>query len=156
MVDTHYFYRPETLDGDSFGRFVDDVKRLISAAPGDPVRGEDGVGRPEASEQRVAFNGDAAHGLEHEPFVIERIFRRGRTRGAACFDFCKTNGKPYDLLVVASLYAFLHRFPGVKFVSDSTLEELRPGFDYFTRIVAPGARAQTLFARPLQDREVAV
>ena len=73
-------------------------------------------------------------------------------RGDFFFDFCKTHGKPYDLIVVATLYCFLHHFPTCKFCSDSTLDELKPGFDFFFRVCEPSGDLDTLFERPIADK----
>ena len=55
-----------------------------------------GVDEPVITDDEVLFNGDASQGLDHETFGIERCDTSG-------FDFCKTDRKPYDPVVVACL-----------------------------------------------------
>lgn len=157
MIDTHYFVRPPVLDPTAFVSFSAEVRRLIDAAEKTvAIRGAEGTGKPEANERRIALNGDASKGLEHEPLIIEQTYTirpPSRLRDGVFNDFCKTNGKPYDTLVVAVLYAFIHRFPTVKFVSDSKLEELKPGFDLFFSTCELRGDMQKLFSRPVAEKE---
>lgn len=158
MIDTRYMYRPPSLDAETFRRLVGDVQKLVHAAPdGVQIRGVDGFGVPTVMTKAIALNGDAAIGAHCEPLIIERDFTLkppSRMKGSEFFDFCKTNGKPYDLLVVAVLYAFINRFPTCRFISDSTLAELKPGFDLFFEVCAPSADVQRLYERPVADRQV--
>ena len=156
MIDTHYMYRPPVLDADTFAVFIADCRKLLAALPVEVVlRSEQGVGKPTVSNRRIGFNGDRERGLEHEPLVIEQTYTRSpqdRMRNGVFFDFCKTNGKPYDIIVVAILYAFIHRLPTCKFVSDSKLAELKPGFDLFFNTCRPSGDLDALFNRPIVDR----
>lgn len=74
-------------------------------------------GEPEVTEKRVAFNGVGDD--SHESFVV--------TPDQTDFEFCKTNYKPYDVVVVAVLVLFKHFFPEIKFSSDGDLSELAEG-----------------------------
>lgn len=152
MIDTHYMYRPAVLDPHHFADFALDVQRILDASPPEiAIRGEAGVDSPEISPTRIALNGDRSAGLEHEPLIIEQTYTRrppNRMRGDRFFDFCKTNGKPYDRVVVAILYALAHRFPSCTIASDSSLEELKGGFDLFCRACMPSGDIQELFRRP--------
>lgn len=157
MIDTHFFYRPPALDPFAFKAFIADVRRLIAAAPANiELRGREGFGKPEVSVHRVALNGDASCGAEHEPLILEQTYTLrppSRMREGVFFDFCKTNGKSYDLVVVAVLYAFLYHFPSCKFVSDSSQDELKPGFDLFFAACNPHGEIKSLFHRPIKDRD---
>src|SRR4051794_1110807 len=98
MVDTHYIYRPHVLSAAPFPASTSDVSRLLAAAPaGLLVRGFDGIGDPIVTDSKVVLNGDATTGLDLEPLIVERVFA-GRLRDGVGFSFCKTNGKPYDIL----------------------------------------------------------
>jgi hypothetical protein len=79
--------------------------------------------------------------------VIERKFS-GRLRDGVGFAFVKTNGKPYDVVVVAVLYAMIDRFPEVKFRTDSKADELRAGFDLYVSACA-NEGSDLLFALPI-------
>ena len=121
---THYFSRPPVLDPARFETFVMDVRRLLAALPSDiTIMGCDGTGEPEINAAIIAFNGDAAQQLDHESFIMQQTYTLrppSRMMGGMFHDFCKTAGKPYDLLVVAVLYAFVHRFPECEFATDAT------------------------------------
>lgn len=152
MIDTHYCYRPPVFDAEAFRSLSHDVARLAEAVRSRVrVRGFDGTGSPTITDEKVVLNGDAEAGLEHEPLVIERVFQ-GRLRKGVGFSFCKTNGKPYDVLVVAVLYALIWRFNDVKFVSDSNEAELEPGFALFHSVLAGDNASLRLFRKPLLDR----
>ena len=69
------------------------------------IKGGLGEGRPMINESQVWFNGDSKTGMDHETFGIKWYPEKGESK-----DFCKTNRKPYDLLVCISLLAFLHAF----------------------------------------------
>jgi hypothetical protein len=145
-------FRPPELEKVRFAAFVSDVRLLLAAVPSSvKICGEKGAGAPEASEDRVAFNGEKSLALDHEPLVVERVYSRrppSRMRGGEFFDFCKTAGKPYDLLVVAALYAFAYRFPSCRIASDSSLDELRAGFEFFCSVCKPEADLAELFSCP--------
>lgn len=150
MVDTHYFTRPPILDRESFEAFASDVRKLIVASPSDCVLcGPDGTGEPELTADYVAFNGSQERGKDHEPLVIERVFSGRQRPNGVCFAFVETMGKPYDRYVVASLYAFIYRFPSCKFTSDSKENELQPGFDLFLNVCDPKCDALRLMREPL-------
>lgn len=159
MINTHYMYRPPLLDADRFAAFATDVAAILRHAPEFvAVRWEDGTGAPEVSADRIALNGDRSRGEDHEALVIEQTYTRrppSRARDGVHFDFCKTHGKPYDIVVVAVMYAFIYRFPECRFTSDSTVEELRPGFELFVRACRPSAVLSDLLQRPLADRDLA-
>lgn len=149
MIDTHYIYRPKVLPADAFSKFAADVAHLIAAAPsGVRVRGFDGTGEPTVTDAMIALNGDAATGQEHEPLVIEQAYT-GRLREGVGFAFAKTNGKAYDVLVVAILYALVARFPEARFATDSSAAEIQAGFDLFRRVLNLPA-ADRLFEQPLR------
>jgi hypothetical protein len=156
MINTHYFVRPPILDPTAFAAFAADVRKVMDATPSGVVLcGRDAIGLPHVTSAVVAFNGDRTNGLDHEPFVVEQTYTLrppSRMRDGVFFDFCKTHGKPYDLVVVACLYAFIRRFPNCKFTSDSNLEELKPGFDLFFNTCNPTGDLQRLYSRPVEDK----
>ena len=117
---------------------------------GGPVGNE---GRPQLNDHRVAFNGAGWADVEGRPqrlwgasFWIERHFDRvldspllgdpyepfgpdPDERGWWCDSF-RTNQRPYDLAVTASLIRLAHRFPeGVQVSSDGGPEEWQAGLD---------------------------
>lgn len=129
MSTTYYWYRPRELDREAFQAWADDCRKIIEAAvsgfDGLPVaiRGEDGTGQPVISSDLVALNGDAASGLEFEPFVVQRHLKkefRDRTdEEGRIFRFCKVAGRPYERVVAGCLAAFERRFgPAVQVEAD--------------------------------------
>jgi hypothetical protein len=118
MGYTHYWYRPEELDGNIYPSFVADALQLAEewdrnqgnghlAGPA----GEEGTD-PEFSRTTVSFNG--LEDDSHESFIIPQMFPkdgyRSTDEAGRLFDFCKTARKPYDALVCAVLIAFKHHF----------------------------------------------
>ena len=150
---THYYGRAPVLDAAKFSAFVVDVRNLLAALPPNiTIRGREGIGEPEINPSLVAFNGDAAIGAPHEALIIEKRYTLrppSRMRDGVFFDFCKTSGKPYDLMVVATLYAFSHRFSECHFSTDATAEQLHEGFEFFKRVIEPSGDTAILFERPL-------
>lgn len=155
MIDSHYMYRPPVLDAETFAAFVADAEKLLRDARAEVyLAGEDGTGKPELDDYRIAFNGDGSVGLDCEPLVIEQTFTGRRRPGEQeCFSFVKTNGKPYDVAVVAVLYNFIYHFPACKFLTDSEQAELKPGFDLFFRVCGPTGDLDRLFRQPHDDRD---
>jgi hypothetical protein len=96
------------------------------------IRGGLGEGRPILNESEVWFNGDGKSQMSHETFGIKWFPSGGKD-----FGFCKTNRKPYDLLVCVSLLAFKEFFnnPDVfTFSSDGDNSDWEPAKDLYTRI----------------------
>lgn len=96
------------------------------------IKGGLGQGTPMINESQIWFNGDEKKGMDHETFGIKWY-----PEGGIVKDFCKTNRKPYDLLVCVSLLAFKHAFdnPDVfTFSSDGDNSEWETAKDLFARI----------------------
>ena len=107
MGYTHSWYRQKVITASIWVKLKADVEKLIAAFPDRVVRDYDQSELPpEVSGQLIAFNGPERSG--HETFRFPRI-RNPRRPGehpkenGLWFDFCKTEHKPYDLLVTASL-----------------------------------------------------
>ena len=96
------------------------------------IRGGLGKGTPMINESQVWFNGDEKTGMDHETFGIKWYPEEGTEK-----DFCKTNRKPYDILVCFSLLAFDHVFNDPKvfnFSSDGDNSEWETAKDLIVRI----------------------
>lgn len=111
MGYTHYWYRKvKTLDKDKWQGFLADVQQMHLALgddeDGNPIeiKGWDGTGEPEFTDEDVRFNGNSAREFDHETFHIPRVVARLGVDGDG-FAFCKTAQKPYDLFVCACLLA---------------------------------------------------
>jgi len=96
------------------------------------IRGGLGVGKPIMNESQVWFNGDEKTGMDHETFDMKWY-----PEGGIAKDFCKTNRKPYDILVCVSLIAFKYFFNNPKvfnFSSDGDNSDWEEAKDLYTRI----------------------
>jgi hypothetical protein len=113
------------------GDICGSVRRIIAEAEGkststaggyyqEPVKicGGDGTGKPELKKHIVMLNGNGPD-LDHETFCIDP------NPGS---DFCKTERKPYDVVVVACL-TFLATDYGFRVRSDGDHDELQAGVD---------------------------
>ena len=99
------------------------VLRAVSArlemgrTPADPgiLRGPEGLGLPQVTQDRIAFNGSAFRGQAGDPFILERraatgvIVRSTPGGGGRAVRRCNTDGHPYDLAVCALLLTVARR-----------------------------------------------
>ena len=73
------------------------------------LRGPLGLGLPQITQDRIAFNGSAFRGQAGAPFILEQrassgiVMRVGAARTARAVRRCDTLGHPYDLAVCALL-----------------------------------------------------
>ncbi len=74
--------------------FIEYVKTIIEVAEKDfgvKIGNGHGVDKPIIEKTRIYLNGDAAESLDHETFYIDLE--------NPSWNFCKTNRKPYDIVV---------------------------------------------------------
>ena len=139
MGYTHY-YTPMVEDSKEYSYderwdlFISYCKRLHKglSSLNDPiiVCGGMGDGNPifgEANEWSngapvVWFNGDGSCGLDHETFLI--------IKGSNQWEFCKTNRKPYDLLVCSILLAAKDCL-GCEIESDGEVDDWESSIKYY-------------------------
>ncbi|MCZ7608453.1 MAG: hypothetical protein M5U25_20905 [Planctomycetota bacterium] len=152
MGYTHYWSRPKrALDARRFMRFVEDVRKLLAVLPersssagghyaDEPLRiaGWDGEGEPDLLVGHVAFNGVGE--MSHETFRVDHVLRDVMPFKGRYAECCKTNRKPYDLLVCAALMALKRHFPEVRVLSDGTREDWAEARMFYERVLgqAPG------------------
>lgn len=136
MGYTHYWRQSQTITPE----LVDAVNKVI-AESGIPLRKEyDLPGtQPEVSIDRIRFNGVDEDG--HETFYF---------RAGSGFDFCKTQHKPYDVVVTAVLTLVSH-FGLATISSDGDASEWRRGVDLAIR--ATGLDLQNPRAEDEDDEE---
>ena len=91
------------------------------------LRGGDGTGNPEFTNEVICFNGDGERGLDHETFYFDG--------NQSDFDFCKTNRKPYDFVVCFCLLSLSNRLDGFDFSSDGDIEEWKPVIDFYEKFI---------------------
>ena len=113
MGYTHYWRNVGlVIDEASFADFVEDVKQISATAQ------EAGIGIVEEyTDNEIIINGVAENG--HETFVFSRT--------PEPFEFCKTNGKPYDIVVTAILIHAKKMFKSLKISSDGNWAEWEGG-----------------------------
>jgi len=100
MGYTHYFYsedRKQKFTDDEFNSFASDVQKIIDRADV-KIKSPSGEGKPIVTKDEVGFNGSREDHQNHESFWIDKD-------GIDNWGFCKTNRKPYDVVVVASIIA---------------------------------------------------
>ena len=89
------------------------------------IRGSAGKGEPEIKSNRLCFNGDEQKNEDCDTFCLDNT-----TEG---FDFCKTNGKPYDDVVVGVLVAAIDlENPGYESIrTDGTINDWEDGIKLY-------------------------
>ena len=136
----HYWDRPSKFDNKEFEKFTGMCHKIVEACkPTSPIggvycKGEEvkivGVNskknsKPDISGIHIKFNGE--EDLGHEAFILEN-----NQDLIDAFGFCKTNEKPYDIVVVACLIAFKRVFgPTVKISSDGEFDDWKHGIMLF-------------------------
>jgi hypothetical protein len=110
---THYFTWMKKPSAAQLNACVKDMARIIDAAQGQ-LAGPEGDGKPLIESSNIQFNGRGTDA--HEPFVFP---------GRAGFNFCKTDGKPYDAAVTACLLVARDHFlpDELKIESDGQWED---------------------------------
>jgi len=100
-----------------------DIQQILRVKPNDIVlRGGDGSGSPDFTNEFICFNGDGSKGLDHETFYFD---------GVTDFTFCKTNHKPYDLIVCLILISLKNHIEGFDFSTDGDKTEWEPIFEFY-------------------------
>lgn len=120
MGYTHYWKIEQKPAKQEWERFTDTCREIFHTAVKDGIQIQyesDQERAPEASSDRVRFNGKGAEG--HETFYIEPEVE--------AFEFCKTARKPYDTVVVAVLMAAEALLPGFEWSSDGDGQDFEAG-----------------------------
>jgi hypothetical protein len=136
----HYWGRPAELPLSGFRSFVEECVTLrralgvpfLGLLGGVKICGSLGWGRPIFREDVICFNGRPSH----EPLIIYRVFHEPQRKPGdfgLYWDFVKTNQKPYDKLVVATLLSFKHYFPASALSSDGGKEDWAGGIALYER-----------------------
>lgn len=137
MGYTHYWESKEpNFNEEKFVEFSQDCEKILALAKQDGIKLAGGLGEAEpiTNEKIVWFNGVGDE--SHESFSMNQ--------NEGDFDFCKTNNKPYDIVVTACLVMLKHHFrESVKVSSDGTPLEWLPGLN-----LARAATGKTL-ANPI-------
>lgn len=131
MGYTHYWYRPKEIDADTYAAIMQDAAKVLQLCQEQGIQLGDaqGVGSPEITANTLRFNGlaECGHSAEdtcggncsYESFWFDRKDDE--------FSFCKTELKPYDIAVTATLIVIKHYLPIVRVTSDGGDEEWADG-----------------------------
>lgn len=135
MGYTNYFRVPKVMDAEKFKTLSEELETVSGLLPAKTKIGEwsgksavlcgwDGTGAAEFLKDEITFNGDAIDGMDHESFVIERDHKNSRVdEKGLVFEFCKTNRKPFDLMVKISMLRLKHHFPESEISCDGDKED---------------------------------
>jgi hypothetical protein len=101
---------------------------FLELSYGIKIKGWEGLGGPEFSDEVINFNGDAIGGLYHDSFLIPKEYSNDDV-----FNFCKTARKPYDVMVYMMLekgkeLGFLSRISDDGEVDDEFYNEVKENF----------------------------
>lgn len=138
------------------------VRRVIEMS-GVSIRGWEGVGEPEFTQELVAFNGDAEMGEDHESFVVRLEEEQHEDEGLRSwqmmnkgFGFCKTQRKPYDIVVCCALIALSESLEGFMVSSDGGAGDWSNAFRLYREFVDHGFDEVSWVAVHLGDDGMAV
>src|SRR5438874_13007647 len=94
--------------------------REVLTASSAALAGADGSGAPLISDALFTFNMKGSDLEIGEPFIFP-----GKSTTLPGLNFCKTNGKPYDAVVVACLLVVMDHFTkeDISFGSDGHMNE---------------------------------
>ena len=113
MGYTHYIKPTRILTDDEWDSFTKHVRRIFKTTCVQ-LASWDGTGKPEVSDEQVAFNG-VAPDEDYESCILKR--------DATGFSFCKTRGdRPYDPVVGAVFLAFQFQHRGTIVSSDGDMK----------------------------------
>lgn len=151
MGYTHYFRQHRNASREEWERIRLLTTKLFEALPPDVRIDDQNGGPPIADQTHIWFNGIEDEGCE--TFQLTRCRRalrdyeeaernrmspaeRRKFDAEGVFDFCKTRGEPYDLVVCAVLAVAAYvtrRDPAWTISSDGEPADWQPGLDWATR-----------------------
>lgn len=151
MGYTNYFKKAPILDKEKFKILSEELNTASGFIVGEHSSANDGdemvtlcdgvgEGSPIFTEDVIRFNGDASQGHDHETFIIKRESQDEDIRNEGLvFEFCKTNRKPYDIMVQLSMLRLKHHFPETKISSDGDSEDWKNGRKLYKKIFGTAA-----------------
>jgi hypothetical protein len=139
MGYTHYFYTPKQITDAEWDALLGRVHTLYTTLPaGLLIRGGFGTGEPVFSKDMIWFNGDEASGEDYETLLIEKnvdttsyAYHSADRNGGLCFNFCKTERKPYDPFVCAVLIALKDSVPKSKISTDGDAKDWADALEFY-------------------------
>lgn len=153
----HTFPRMRKITNEEWTAITQDVRALINALPPHSSSAgafyverplaltfddEDGVIHSGAfiDHDHIVFNGDPSMDLDYEEFFVDRnsVDPYGRNNPEIPFglDYCKTERKPYDLVVCAVLAVMEDRAPGGWNIdSDGGIDDWQPALAWASEVL---------------------
>jgi len=126
MGYTHYWRNTPNCTDDQWEAVKTNALKILNATDV-PVNWEsDSDEPPEVSDSIIRFNGVEDDGCE--TFLFDRNSRRLNS-----FNFCKTNGKPYDEVVVAMLAMLVAEIPTFQWTSDGGYPDFVDGLSLYDK-----------------------
>lgn len=161
---THYFRTSKNgIPVAAWEKICADVKTLLTNLPATAHKGPLAIAfeedephkAPEVSDAAIRFNGVGQNG--HETFLLERLPTPSEhgfdDKAGTVFAFCKTEYKPYDLVVCAVLIvAAKHAASSLGISSDGDLDDWKPAFDWTVSVLGPEYAAAAVASRLLGGR----
>ena len=97
MGYTHYWELKKQPTPTKFKKAVETLNAIFAEHKDlrELLAGWDGNGEPDLNEEMISFNGRADKGDDYESFTIQRAKPK--------WDFCKTQYRPYDVVVCITL-----------------------------------------------------
>jgi hypothetical protein len=132
-------FTPKKANPERWNRFIEECRLLKASLPmysesaggyyNDKkilIRGGLGTGKANFNKRFVWFNGDQKRELSSETFWTTPDLTR--------IQWCKTDRKPYDLLVCAVLIA-AHNILGYEVTSNGNLKDWKPAIEFYSDII---------------------
>jgi hypothetical protein len=141
MGYSHFWRRPVVVSRDAWLPMQADIRRLINAFQSPLVWGHDEPNwKPEVSANLIQFNGQPGF----EDFSFPRFYggRFGQAPDAEGREFqcCKSGGRPYDVLLTASLIGIKRRLGDlVVITSDGEDVDWEPARAFCLKVLGYGS-----------------
>lgn len=164
MGYTHSFHQYRDATETQWEAICADVRKLLEKVPAHstsaggsfsdaPLILCDGFGKagtaPEVNQDQIWLNGSEDDDMMNETFLLSRLYKpdwveswmynkdeQGRKR---LFQFCKTERKPYDLVVCACLIVAHHHAPKAYDIdTDGTPEDWAPALEWVSAVLGDG------------------
>lgn len=137
MGYTHYWDH-DYIESDVWNQLVSDARKIIKAAADIPLGNYRGEGSPELTDERIALNGKGEY--SYESFIL--------TPEPTSYDFCKTEFRPYDVVVTTILLRATLTIPGFRIRSDGEYgEDWKQARDAYEWVFGEPAPTENPFQR---------
>ena len=138
MGYTHYWEQYRSFDDREWSEITKYAKRICMSKEGKAILGieQKQSDRLLIDDLEIIFNGKAKFNQDHETFLLSKNkpqqpdWNKDAIAKGYTFQFCKTNGKPYDKFVTAILIIADNIAPGAIVVkSDGDAGDWQDGLD---------------------------